>query len=393
MDKVLTYTDQKENRENVKGYFVLLVFFTSVIFSQNARFDSLINAGVYQIYGIQFQKAEKTFEIVQREYPKNPAGKFFDAMIDWWRIMLDMENEKYDDQLVDKLEDVIDMCDDILDDHERDVNAMFFKGGALGFRGRLYSIREKWLDAALDGKDAMPIVNEAYKINPKNPDIQLGFGIYNYYAAVIPEKFPFLKPFMVFFPEGKKERGLKQLMFVADSGKFGKIESRYFLLTSYFQFEENMTEAKKWAERLLKDFPNNPTFQKYLGRIYVKSGNYIGASPVFENILRKCEKNLPGYNDALEREATYYIGMRHKLQNNPDSARIYFEKSEKLSRKLDEDEPSGWLINSVLYIGMSYDQLGQRDKAVKQYNEVLKMEDRRNSHEQARRYLKNPFKN
>jgi tetratricopeptide (TPR) repeat protein len=375
----------------VKKYFLLLILIATTITAQNARLDSLIHAGIYQIYGIEFPQAEKTFQIVQKDYPKNPAGKFFDAMIDWWRIMLDMDNEEYDDAMIDKLEDVIDMCDDILDENENDVNALFFKGGALGFRGRLYSVREEWLDAALDGKDAMPIVNHAYAIDPNNPDVQLGFGIYNYYAAVIPEKFPFLKPFMLFFPEGNKEKGLEELKFVAENGKFGKIEARYFLLSSYYKFEENMFEAKKWADRLLKDFPNNPTFEKYLGRIYVKMGSYIKASPVFEDIFKKCESGLPGYNDVTKREAAYYVGMRYKLQNNVDSTRIYFEISEKLSKKID-DEETGWLVNSLLYLGMCYDQLGDRDKAVKYYNEVLDMDDRRNSHEQARRYLKNPYK-
>ena len=375
----------------MKKYFLLLVIFSTSILAQNARLDSLIHAGIYQIYGIEFQKAEKTFQIVQKDYPKNPAGKFFDAMIDWWHIMLDMENEEYDDAMIDKLEDVIDMCDDILDENENDVNALFFKGGALGFRGRLYSVREEWLDAALDGKDAMPIVHHAYAVDPKNPDVQLGFGIYNYYASVIPEKFPFLKPFMLFFPQGDKEKGLEELIYVAENGKFGKIEARYFLLTSYYKFEEKMFEAKKWADILLKDFPNNPTFQKYLGRIYVKMGSYIKASPIFEDILRKCGTGLPGYNDNAKREASYYVGMRHKLQNDVDSTRIYFEMSEKLSRKID-DEETGWLVNSVLYLGMCYDQLGKREKAIKYYNEVLDMDDRRNSHEQARRYLKKPYK-
>ena len=208
---------------------------------------------------------------------------------------------------------------------------------------------------------------------------------------MIPEKFPFLKPFMLFFPEGNKEKGLEELKFVAENGKFGKIEARYFLLSSYYKFEENMFEAKKWADRLLKDFPNNPTFEKYLGRIYVKMGSYIKASPVFEDIFKKCESGLPGYNDVTKREAAYYVGMRYKLQNNVDSTRIYFEISEKLSKKID-DEETGWLVNSLLYLGMCYDQLGDRDKAVKYYNEVLDMDDRRNSHEQARRYLKNPYK-
>lgn len=347
----------------MKTYSLLLIILLATTnFSQTARYDSLINAGIYQIYGIEFQKAEQTFQVVQNEFPNNPSGKFFDAMIDWWRIMLDMKNEKYDDQFEDKLDDVIDMCEDILDDDENNVDALFFMGGAYGFRGRLYSIRESWMDAALDGKDAMPIVYQVYEADPENRDIQLGFGIYNYYAAVIPEKYPFIKPFMMFFPQGDKKTGLEQLESVALNGKYTKIEARYFLLTSYYKFESDMNKSMQWADSLTTDFPNNPTFERYKGRIQVKRGNYTKAAPVFENILKKCEAGLPGYVDRSKREAAYYIAMKYKLQNHTDSAKVYFEISEKLSRILDEDEPSGWLINSALYLGMCYDKLGMRSK-------------------------------
>jgi len=376
----------------VKTYLFILLLLVTSTFSQNARFESLIKTGIDQIYGIEFQKAEQTFRTVQKEFPHNPAGKFFEAMIDWWRIMLDMESEEFDDQFEDKLDAVIDMCDDILDDDEKNIDALFFKGGAFGFRGRLYSIRESWMDAALDGKDAMPLVYQVYEADPDNRDIQLGFGIYNYYASVIPEKYPFIKPFMMFFPQGDKDKGLKQLETVALNGRYTKIEARYFLLTSYYAFEENMDKAMQWADSLSADFPNNPTFERYKGRILVKKGSYTNASPIFESILTKCDLGLPGYLDRTKRESAYYIGMRHKIQNHSDSAKVYFEICEKLSRNLDDDEPSGWLVNSVLYLGMLNDKLGQRQKAIKYYKEVLEFDERQDSHEKARRYLEKPYK-
>ena len=36
-------------------------------------------------------------------------------------------------------------CDKLLDVDEKNVDALFFKGGAIGFRGRLRAIRESWL--------------------------------------------------------------------------------------------------------------------------------------------------------------------------------------------------------------------------------------------------------
>lgn len=373
----------------------LFLLLTIQTLAQNydwVRHDSLVKAGVNQIYGIEFDKAEKTFDVVIKEYPTHPSGKFFKAMITWWRILLDLDNESMDEKFYNQLEEVIDMCDDILDKNEKNVDAMFFKGGSLGFRGRLLGIRESWLKAALDGKDGLALVYKAYQADPKNVDVQLGFGIYHYYAEVIPQKYPAVKPFMVFFPQGDKKRGLKELENVAWNGRYARIESRYFLMTLNFQFEEDMEEARKWGRLLLSEFPNNPNFQKYYGLTYVKENNYEEAAKIFRDIYKKSEKGLPGYNKRYKREASYYLGMDYKLREKVDSAAYYFEISEKLSRELDKKRESGFLINTVLYLGMLYDQMGQREKAIKYYNEVLRLRDRSNSHALARQYLKVPYK-
>ena len=62
------------------------------------------------------------------------------------------------------------------------------------------------LKAADDGREALPIVEEAASLDPNNMDVQLGFGIYNYYAAVIPNENPLIKPLMIFFPDGDKDK-------------------------------------------------------------------------------------------------------------------------------------------------------------------------------------------
>ncbi|MBM4172483.1 MAG: tetratricopeptide repeat protein [Ignavibacteria bacterium] len=378
----------------IKIILILFFFITAGVFSQNynwVKHDSLVKAGINQIYSIQLDQADKTFDRVVKEYPTHPSGKFFKAMTTWWRILLDLENESMDDKFYDQLEEVIDLCDDILDNNEKNVDAMFFKGGSLGFRGQLLAIRESWFKAALDGKEGLNLVFKSYEVNPKNIDVQLGFGIYHYYADVIPQKYPVVKPFMIFFPKGDKEKGLKELEYVALNGRYTLIESRHFLQKLNFQFEENMEESRRWGKALLREFPNNPNFQKYYGLTYVKENNYPEAAKTFREIFLKAEKGFPGYNKRYKREASYYIGMDFKQKNIADSAAYYFEKSEKLSREIDKKEASGFLINTVLYLGMLYDQLNQRDKAIKYYNEVLQLKERNDSHDLARRYLKTPY--
>ncbi len=378
----------------LKVFVVFLLVLLPANAQKQSRFDSLITSGINQIYNIEFEKAEKTFKVVRSEFPKHPAGLFFDAMIYWWQIMLDFDNEEYDEILEDKLDETIDFCEEILDDDPENVDAIFFMGGALGFRGRLSAVRESWFSAALDGKEALPLVYEAYKIDSTNKDVQLGFGIYNYYAAVIPEQYPVVKPFMVFFPGGDKEKGLDQLQIAATQGRYAKYEAQYFLMTLYFKFEKDYRASQFYAERLAKKFPNNPSFKRYFGRNYVGLGNYKAAKPVFEDMIARCRKGERGFSTWVEREASYYLGMYYKINEIQDSAKVYFQRCAELSRELDEsnDEESGFLINSILYLGMINDIMGNRDAAVKNYREVLELREYQNSHKTANAYLKNPYR-
>lgn len=375
-----------------KLFVLMLMLLPGTLFSQSSGdFDSRVEQGIKQIYNIKFDEADRTFKSVIADYPNQPAGKFFLAMIDWWKIMLDLDNEGYDDIFFAKLEDVIYQCDQILEKDESNVDALFFKGGAIGFRGRLRAMRESWIKAADDGREALPIVNRAYKLNPNNIDVQLGFGIYDYYAAVIPQKYPMIKPLMVFFPSGDKDKGIKELTNVALNGKYARTESRYFLMQLYYQFEENFQKAEEFAKLLNGEFPDNPIFERYFGRINVRKGDYSVADRIFRDVYDKSSMKYAGYNDVARREATYYLGYYKKLMGQVDSAIVYFRECEQLSRKVDRKEKSGFLVNSLLYLGNYYDQLGQRDKAITNYKELLDIKEFGQSHTLAKQYLEKPY--
>jgi tetratricopeptide (TPR) repeat protein len=378
---------------NFLKIFLLLsfLFLPHKINAQDAKFDSLVSNGIKQIYNIKFPEAEKTFRRVIADYPNHPAGRFFLAMIDWWRILIDLDSEEHDEIFFQKLEDVIFQCDRILKKDRNNVDALFFKGGAIGFRGRLRTYRDSWLKAADDGRDALPIVERAAELNPDNVDVQLGFGIYNYYAAVIPEEYPMVKPLMLFFPKGDKKKGIEQLMNTAQNGKYAKYEAQYFLMTLYYNYENNPSKAAEFAEMLTNEFPDNPTFQRWLGRIAVKRGDYSSASEIFLDMLEKANSGYTGYNyKRAKREAHYYIAIHHYNNSKLDSSFYHFKECEKISKQVDEEE-SGFLVNAVLYQGMIYDLQGKRKEAVKKYEEVLDMDEYLNSHDLAEKYIEKSF--
>lgn len=368
---------------------ILLLFFQIDAYSKKPSYDSLVIAGINQIYSIKFSEAEKTFQILKKEYPKHPASRFFFAMIDWWKIILSEENEEQDELFYDKIEETVDFCDEILDNDPNNVDALFFKGGAIGFRGRLKVMRESWFAAADDGREALPLVEQAYKIDPKNEDVKLGFGIYNYLAAVIPEKYPIVKPVMIFFPEGNKEQGLKQLKEASSSGKYSKYEARYILVTFFYYFENDMNSAELYANQLVQSFPNNPVFERWCGRIAARKNEIALADSVFKNVLSKADKKYEGYNTPMiRREANYYLGYNLKNNGDLNSALQYFKKCIEESKKIEEEgEESGFRINATLYSGTIFQTWGNLKEAKKYYDKVLVMRDFRDSHKTAQSYL------
>jgi tetratricopeptide (TPR) repeat protein len=352
--------------------------------------DSVLRAGVQHIYNLEFDAAHTDFNTVLKMYPEHPAGYFLDAMVEWWRVVTLRHSTQYDQGFLDRIESVVSVCDKQLDKDGSDIVALFFKGGALGYRARFYAMRESMLKAANDGLAAVNIMNECKKIAPGNHDIMLGTGIYSYYAAVMPEKYPMLKPIMVMFPGGDAHMGKAYLDAAARLGRYANVEAEVQLMQIYLDWEQNAGEAIHYARSLHERYPKNPMFQRYLGRCYYSLGVRDSLELTFRDVLNRYVAKQAGYDHSSAREALYYIGWARMQDSDLDMALKYFYKCDEASRSLDQD-PSGFMVRTNLNLGYIYDLQGKRDLAIKQYNKVMSWEDRNGSHAQAQRYLQTPY--
>ena len=376
-------------------FLVICAFFasneTNAQWILDPTIEQRIQKGIDFIYNLEFEKADQEFDAVVALRPKHPVGYFFRAMTQWWRILSNFSDESKDDRFHELLDVVINMCDERLDRNPKDITALFFKGGAVGFRGRLRANRGKWLVAAKDGIVALPIVQKAYELDPNNYDVLLGIGIYNYYAEIVPKDYPFVKPFMIFFPKGDKKKGIEQLKLSAQNSKYARTEASYFLLQSYFLYEKDYFQALTIAQSLHARYPRNPLFHRYVGRCHVSLGQWSDANRIFLEVERRYTAKQAGYDAYDAREAYYYLGKFHFIAGTFDEALKNFVKCDELSRIVDKEGPSGFMSMANLHIGMIYDIQKKRQLAVNQYQKVLRMKQFENSHADARRYLSTPY--
>lgn len=360
-----------------------------VILSKEA--DTLVAQGTKYIYNIEFEKAEQCFKKIQSLEPKNPAGYFLDAMIEWWEINMFPFSKKTDDKFLAKIEKVIQLSDALLEKEEYDLTGLFFKGAALGYRARLYAQRNSWLDAASDGKTAFDIMSKCYERAPNNHDIMMGTGIYNYFAEAIPEKMPLLKPIVLFFPKGNKKIGILQLKSSATYARYTRVEAMTTLMQINYSFEENMNEAYFYSKQLKTSYPNNPYFHKYFARCLVRMGEWDSLEVQWREIVNRTLNKQKGYDNPVGREGCYYVGLALDRKGNLEMALKYLLKCEEISKYIADDE-SGFRASANLKIGLIYDKLGKRDLAIKQYKLCLNLKDFQDVHEKAEKYLKVPYR-
>lgn len=377
--------------------FVLLICLSTPLIvkgqwiAMRADADSLIREGIHAIYDTDFDRAGRQFTRVIQMYPANPAGYFLDAMIDWWKIHLERRNLNNDRSFLEKIDRVLNVCNANLERDKNDIASLFFKGGALGFRGRFHSVRENLFAAANDGKEAYDILIACQKIAPSNHDIMLGTGIYNYFAAALPEKYPMLKPLMMFLPSGDKRIGILQLTAAMRQARYAAVEAHVVLMQAMYEYEKDIPKAKELARTLAERYPNNAYFHRYLGRILIQAGPSDSAEAMWRQILINHMDKKFGYDKLTAREALYYIGLMRMIAGDLEWALKYFYKSDEANRHLDED-PSGFMVRTNLKIGQIYDLQGRRDLAIKQYDKVLSWQDVGGSHSDARRFKQQPYK-
>lgn len=380
----------------MKGWLLLPLFvYVSIAHGQalgDKGLEEMARRGIDEVYNLEFEKAEADFNEIIRQRPQNPAGYAFLAMTDWWRILIDLDNTQYDDRFHMMLDHVIDLCDELLDKDENDMNALFFKGGAIGFKGRLSYHRDDWFAAANAGRKALPIVQAASSIGPRNYDILLGSGIYNYFAEVIPDEYPVVKPLLLFIPPGDKKKGIEQLKTAAEKGTYASIEASYVLMQIYYAYEKDYVNALSIAQQLHSRFPNNVLFYRYLGRCYVSLGNWPKVEEIFSDIVSRAQKEQRGYGAGPVREAEYYLGLCDMNAGRYESSLRHLYRCDELSRGLDKKEISGFMVMANLKVGMVYDALAKRDLAISQYRKVLAMKEYQDSHKQAERFVRTPFR-
>ena len=385
------------------SFFLIIVcflFFASGLYPQQSKPSQLrlwsenqtdspgnedIRLGMSYYYNFEFDKALACFDRIISQHPRNPIGYFFKAETYWWMTL-----NKEDDPLLNKkfhqaARWAVSYAHRRLEENPNDTEALFILGICHSRIGMLLGRVGEKSSAASQIMKGRSYIQKALQKDPSLFDCYGPLGIYDYYVAT---QSKVVRLFSALFYQlwGSREEGIKKLELASQKGIYSRYEAKFYLALFYLKFEQRYQEAERLLTELHQKYPNNFSFYGMLAYTKLKLKHYNEAISMYQEIIQKAqEQNIYG-KEGLDTTLYFYSESLRRADR-------YQEALQVLRRIIESNrEKKNWLlVYGHLDSGRCYDMLGQREKAIAEYEEVLRLKGYEKSHQKARQYLKSPY--
>ncbi len=329
---------------------------------------------VNELYNFKFDESMRHLKYLKFEYGWHPLPYFLMGLNYWWRIQPNLNDQKYDD-IFNAYMDTSIVVAERLYDKVNPIEGAFFLAAAYGFKARLHSDRENYRRAAFDGRKALKYLKECNEFTEYSPEVLFGTGLINYYTEWIRENYPWLRPLMMFFPDGDKELGVQQLREVSRNAFYSRTEAQYYLLNILFHDKSEYREALALAEYLHVTYPDNSFFHRWYARALFTTGRYPQAEVVCKEIIARIDSSQVGYEEYTGRFAAFFLGRIYKFQKDDENAWKYFKRSQEFHEKANATE-KGYYFSTLYNLGEIAVKRNDLDEAEVYYKMVKKLAKR-----------------
>lgn len=335
------------------------------------------------MYNFKFDEAEAKFKEYEQRYPEHPMPYFLMALSNWWKMMPDLDNEKFTKPYVEDFFKYTDLAiekgEKAFKEDNQNEEIAFILAAAYGFKGRYYAEQHSFMKAAGAGNNALEYLFKFKGRSDLSVEFVFGDALFNYYAEWIKQEYVLLRPVLAFFPKGDKNLGIKQLKQVAYNAFYTRTEAQYFLMRIYYNEENREDIAYPTAQYLGVTFPDNPYFQRMHARLSFSQGKWLETEKIAQDILYKLNIGMPGYEAISGRYASFFLGHINKYYyHDKQKAKVYFEKARSFAEQSDATEMNYYLFATAELARIANEEK-DFDKA-KQYYEVI-LDNSDNDHE------------
>lgn len=268
----------------------------------------------------------------------------------------------------------------VLDAHPDDVEALFCRGATRSLKSTFIALVDKSYTSALrNAIGARHDHERVLQLDPAFTDAKTIVATHLYVVGSLPLPIKMLAG--VTGISGNKRKGLEYLREVSDSRSAGSVDARV-IYAFFLRREAQYPLALSIVRELEAEHPRNYLFALEEANLEKDIGDGKAAAASYSALLANKER----YSDAHPELAAFGLGeVLRGLRDYGGAVHAYDSIAD-----MKNVQPS-LLARALLSAGEMYDQLGNRDMAMKRYRQVLDSQNTGPSATLAQKHMHRPF--
>ena len=342
--------------------------------------QELVLEAIDHIYNYEFAAVEPVARQIRAKYPNHPVNAMLKAMQMQWQYLPVKDNKAMSGQYAKLLEECIAKAKVLEKNEKTRPEAAFFSMAGHGYVALIHNYNDEKMKAASEAKKAYDYVMAGFKYMNHNPEFYFSSGLYNYYIIRYPEDHPIVKPVVLFFKDGNREEGLRQMDIASKKGMFTRTESSFYLARIYLKHEQRYDKASSYLGNLVEKYPNNPIFLMKHTEALLLLGKYDEAQPFIEKLKKRNESFFSLVSHTLE-------GMYLEKQSRNDQAaqRLYLTA---IRQPRDEEYTKEYQAFAYAGLARIAIRAGDKRKATEYYKIVSDLAEYKGTLKEAKNFLK-----
>jgi hypothetical protein len=381
------------------------------------RLEELQEEGSEALFNLDYEVARQRFKEMARLYPDDPTGPHMLATTLWLETLNQARRlqaaiystqsfyagteDKPDPQVVQDFRELTREATQLeqarLHDNPRDPQTLYMLGATESLRAAFAATVERRFIAALrSGSSGADTHRDVIKLDPSFHDAELTIGMYDYIVGTLP--LPVRMLASIAGAHGSRKRGMQTLERVAKEGQWTRDDAKVLLIAIYKK-EKHFPEALALSRELQGRYPRN-----YLFRL--ETADTLVSQAAIERRASKTKEAETMESEALstfetmlhERSAAgaapraldlihFRYGEAFLLMGRPQSAAGEF-----LAATSVRGADAGTVSRAHLRAAQSFDLANKRNEALAEYRVVISRPNIYDSHDQARRGQKEPYR-
>ena len=263
-----------------------------------------------------------------------------------------------------------------------DVDALYARGVARGFRAAYMGMAEKsWLAAIRSAMGARRDHERVLELDPSYVDAKMTVGIHNYIIGSL--NWPTRMAVALVGATGNRQKGLEYLREVSRADVTSSADAS-MALALFLRREQRYAEALELVRGLAHRYPRNFLLAVEYGNLLNASGHGREAIAQYRRVLEKGREGK--YSSFHPERAAWGLGISLRGQREFEQAAGAFDEVAGIGGA----DPA-LISRARLAAGEMYDTVGEREKALERYHLVIRDALDDNQAKTAHKLLRHPY--